>query len=147
MIDRIQLLIKSKNLTASKFADEIGVQRSGISHILSGRNNPGYDFIQKILIKYPQISAEWLILGKGEMYKSVNTSMNKQPEPNADINTLFDEDQPKYEKITDVNKSNFTESYSAKQEVSTQPAKQPSDIERIVIFYPDNTFREYKPGK
>lgn len=67
MKDRIHLLIKSKNFTAAQFADEIGVQKSGVSHILSGRNNPSLDFIQKILTRFPDISTDWLLFGKGPM--------------------------------------------------------------------------------
>jgi transcriptional regulator with XRE-family HTH domain len=67
MKERILLLIKAKNLTAAQFADEIGVQKSGVSHILSGRNNPSLDFVQKILIRFPELSTEWLIFGRGPM--------------------------------------------------------------------------------
>ena len=69
MKERLLKLITHLGYTATKFADEIGVQRSGISHILSGRNQPSYDFIVKILNKFPDMDAEWLILGKGEMLK------------------------------------------------------------------------------
>ena len=68
MKERIEKILKFEQLTASKFADIIDVQRSNVSHILSGRNNPGLDFIQKILSKFTNINAEWLLLGKGEMY-------------------------------------------------------------------------------
>jgi len=68
MNSRIQLILKTKNISASKFADEIGVQRSSISHILSGRNNPSLDFIQKTLMRFPDISPDWILTGKGSMY-------------------------------------------------------------------------------
>ncbi len=70
MKDRVQTLIKALNFTAAQFADEIGVQKSGISHILSGRNNPSLDFVQKILARFPEINLEWLIMGKGAMMKN-----------------------------------------------------------------------------
>lgn len=70
MKDRISLLIKAKNLTAAQFADEIGVQKSSISHIISGRNNASLDFIQKILITYPEVNMEWLMFGKGPLFKT-----------------------------------------------------------------------------
>ena len=76
MKDRIILLIKAKNLTAAQFADEIGVQKSSISHILSGRNNASLDFIQKILLCYPEVSMEWLMFGKGPIFKSPETVVN-----------------------------------------------------------------------
>jgi transcriptional regulator with XRE-family HTH domain len=75
MKDRITLLIKAKNLTAAQFADEIGVQKSSISHILSGRNNASLDFIQKILITYPEVNMDWLMFGKGPIFKHIETGL------------------------------------------------------------------------
>ncbi|MCX6273232.1 MAG: helix-turn-helix domain-containing protein [Bacteroidetes bacterium] len=72
MVDRIALLLKSKNITASQFADEIGVQRSSISHVLSGRNKPSLEFIQKILKRYSEINPDWLLFGKGPMNMEFN---------------------------------------------------------------------------
>lgn len=80
MVDRIQLILKVNNLTASRFADEIGVQRSSISHILSGRNMPSLDLIQKILRRYPEIDSEWLLNGKGSMLKNPVPDLFSMPE-------------------------------------------------------------------
>jgi transcriptional regulator with XRE-family HTH domain len=63
LIDRFKYLMKLNDLSASAFADEIGVQRSSISHVLSGRSKPSLEFIQKILSRYPKVSADWLIAG------------------------------------------------------------------------------------
>lgn len=73
MIDRINLIMRAKNITASQFADEINIQRSGMSHIMSGRNKPSLDFVMRVLNRYPEIDTNWLLFGKGEMYKSANT--------------------------------------------------------------------------
>ncbi len=69
MLGRIQLLLKIKNLSSSQFADEIGVQRSSISHIISGRNNPSLEFLMKILNRYPELQTDWLLFGNGSMFK------------------------------------------------------------------------------
>ena len=63
LIDRFKYLMKLNNLTASAFADEIGVQRSSVSHILSARNKPSLELIQKVLTRFPKVSADWLIAG------------------------------------------------------------------------------------
>ena len=68
MIDRINLILKAKNITARQFAEEIGIQPSGMSHILGGRNNPSLDFVTKVIRRYPEIDANWLLMGRGEMY-------------------------------------------------------------------------------
>lgn len=67
LLDRIKYIIKLDNISASAFADKINVQRSSISHILSGRNKPSLDFIQKVLSAYPKVSADWLISGRKDV--------------------------------------------------------------------------------
>lgn len=67
MIDRINLILKAKNITARQFAEEIGIQPSGMSHILGGRNNPSLDFVTKVIRRYPEIDANWLLMGRGSM--------------------------------------------------------------------------------
>jgi transcriptional regulator with XRE-family HTH domain len=71
MVERINLLLKAKNITARQFAEEIGIQPSGMSHIMSGRNNPSLDFVMKVVRRWPEVNINWLMLGKGEMYASV----------------------------------------------------------------------------
>jgi transcriptional regulator with XRE-family HTH domain len=73
MITRIKKVIQYKKLSSSAFADQVGVPRSTISHILSGRNNPSLEFIQKVLDTFPELRIEWLVRGEGNMVKSVNT--------------------------------------------------------------------------
>jgi transcriptional regulator with XRE-family HTH domain len=73
MKERIAELLIAEGLSASKFAETVGVQPSGISHILSGRNKPGYDLIVKILENFPHINPDWLLLGKRSMYRDGHT--------------------------------------------------------------------------
>lgn len=70
MNNRISQLLRVKDVTASRFADLIGVQPSNISHIISGRNKPSLDFVVKVVENFPDISLEWLMFGKGEMFTS-----------------------------------------------------------------------------
>lgn len=69
MEDRLLKLLDTEQLSSAKFADAIGVQRSSVSHILSGRNKPSFDFLQKTLKAFPMVNADWLILGEGNMYE------------------------------------------------------------------------------
>jgi len=69
MEDRLLKLLDTEQLSSSKFADVIGVQRSSVSHILTGRNKPSFDFLQKTLKAFPMLNADWLILGEGDMYE------------------------------------------------------------------------------
>ncbi len=143
MKDRIIQFLKEMNLTSTKFADQIGVQRSSISHLLSGRNKPSFDFIEKMLNAYPDVNAQWLITGKGNM-------LNNQP-------SLFHSNEPINEqnltsRESDISKQAIQEHIISKSDeinsenedkIDLHKQKQQS-IERIVIFYSDNTFKEYK---
>ncbi len=151
MIERILEIIRQKNLTPSQFAEEIGIQRSSISHLVSGRNKPSLEFIQKILIQFPDISSEWLLSGTGSMMKAQMDGENAtdtlppavtktEKNPSADeYSLLFDADQinepevqPKTDSSRQIKKKNM-------------PAPEIRQIEKIVYFYKDMTFREYYP--
>ena len=94
MQERILLLMKSFGMNPTEFADEIGVQRSSISHILSGRNNPSLDLVTKILNRFPEIDSNWLVLGKRSLVviseeKSEKIENNETSKPS---NNLFEQD-------------------------------------------------------
>jgi transcriptional regulator with XRE-family HTH domain len=137
MKDRILAFLKAENKSSSQFAEEIGVQPSGISHIISGRNKPSLDFIVKMLEKYPFLSNEWLLFGKGEMYR--DQSMQE----------LFTEARESEHK-TPVNEPGlFVDAIKkdVKMPQGTAPAvKESRDVEKIAWFYNNGTFREYFPS-
>jgi len=128
MKDRIILLIKAKNLTAAQFADEIGVQKSSISHIISGRNNASLDFIQKVLLRYPDVSMDWLMFGKGPIFRSIETSPNANNDghyeavtsvnkPPVDLFSVLAQEQVRdFSKEIDLNVKTFTEKKTIEKE-------------------------------
>ena len=69
MDKRLQQFLDAENISQAQLAETLGVARAGISHILSGRNKPGFDFLEAMAVHYPQISMDWLLTGKGRMYK------------------------------------------------------------------------------
>ena len=69
MDKRLQQFLDAENISQAQLADTLGVARAGISHILSGRNKPGFDFLEAMAVHYPQVSMDWLLTGKGRMYK------------------------------------------------------------------------------
>lgn len=141
MIDRINMLLKAKNITVSQFTQAIKIQRSGMSHILSGRNKPSLDFVLRVLKRYPEINPSWLLLGEGEMYLSdkidVQTSMFSDKNEREDIEHTLVED----------NQSTETLSKETKKTIDTIPIignkPQTRKIEKIIVLYSDNTFDEY----
>ena len=70
--NRLKKILEHYDLTASQFADHIGVQRSSISHILSGRNKPSLDFILKVIHAFTEVDLYWLLNGKGTFPKDQN---------------------------------------------------------------------------
>jgi transcriptional regulator with XRE-family HTH domain len=138
MKDRILEFLRRENKSSAQFADEIGVQPSGISHILSGRNNPSLDFILKMLGRYPFLSTDWLLFGKGEMYRDQQTpSLFDFPAYNEKLSVeeIEEPGSNNQEEIKPDNKP-FTKSDNP------APSQQTA---RIVIFYDNGTFREYFP--
>lgn len=93
MNSRISLLLRAKNISPAQLADELGVQRSGISHILNGRNKPSLDFIQKLIKSYPDVSISWLMFGTGPMmnpYPQKEEVMKENKSVNASQASLID---------------------------------------------------------
>ena len=72
MNTRLEQFLSAENLSQSQFADTIKVARASVSHILAGRNKPGWDFLTSMMKHYPNLNLEWLMTGSGKMYKSAS---------------------------------------------------------------------------
>lgn len=140
MKDRILEFLRRENKSSAQFAEEIGVQASGISHILSGRNNPSLDFILKMVGRYPFISTDWLLFGKGEMYRDNNQSVSLFDFVDAASEKHEGSDQVALEQGT-PQPGKPKEEHSEKTEYQGMKPR----TTRIVIFYEDSTFTEYHP--
>jgi transcriptional regulator with XRE-family HTH domain len=137
-------LLNTEGLSASKFADVIGVQRSSMSHILSGRNNPSLDFIQKVMRSFPHVSGDWLISGRGELTKNQGSPSLFQEIINDDNPTPYPAGQPpKLKKDVAENAQNKPDQAP---ELDMSAFVSGKKIEKVVVFYTDKTFREYNPG-
>ena len=80
MEERLKLFLAMEGLSPSQFADKLGVQRSGVSHLLSGRNKPSFEFISKMLVAYPKLNPDWLIMGTGKAYRDMPGSEGSAPD-------------------------------------------------------------------
>lgn len=145
MKERIQKIIDDKKMTPSRFADEVGLNRPAVSHILNGRNNPGLEALQRILARFTDINAAWLISGTGPIYNSSQSE--------AKIPFLFDEsaefpsdipeksEYPKENALKNAQngvKSEENQSFSVN--ITT-----PTRVKKIAVFYSDNTYEEFTP--
>lgn len=104
---RLLLFLQAQNITQSQFADTLSVARGSVSHILSGRNKPGYEFLESLALHYPSLNMDWLFTGKGSMYKDASGAVI---EPQEAPGSLF-----------------------------SQP--QTPEIDHIMVFYKDNTYK------
>ena len=149
-IKRLEILFDYYSLSASVFADKIGVQRSSLSHLLSGRNKPSLDFILKIIEVFPDVDLYWILNGKGTFPKSEAKigTINETPNPfittgntenkMEEVPNLFSE---KIAAPKNAMEEKFLNNFSNTQTSSTQ--KNESEIDRIVVFYKNGTFKNY----
>ena len=145
MNERIIKILENEGLTAAKFADRIGVQRSSISHIISGRNKPSFDFIAKTIESFPEINAEWLINGKGNIYKeekSIKSEIKKEGklfENNVKTNVgeSFENVVGSHNKDISVDKK------INKDDIAKEMVTNVTSIEKVLVLFSDGSFREY----
>ncbi|MBT3209498.1 MAG: helix-turn-helix transcriptional regulator [Bacteroidetes bacterium] len=136
MKSRIERFIRENNITSAKLADSINVNRASISHILSGRNLPSFDFISKFLKRYNEIDANWLMIGKGEMYK--NQISNTIPFRNIDE---LDKSVEAKQKLNLTKPTPIVENELISNE--TIDTKKQTKVEKVLIFYSDNRIEEF----
>jgi transcriptional regulator with XRE-family HTH domain len=142
MKDRIIEFLRAENKSSAQFAEEIGVQPSGISHILSGRNNPSLDFVLKMLEKYQFLSTEWLLFGKGTMYKDVRIqTLFDQETMNETGNTQDNKLLKEPEESTQV----IAQTSQIKRTEADEQIKSGQSVTRIIWFYDDHSYDEFFP--
>ncbi|WP_149275912.1 helix-turn-helix domain-containing protein [Pareuzebyella sediminis] len=112
-IARLEYLLKYYDISASSFADKVGVQRSSISHLLSGRNKPSLEFVLKVIQKFPEVNLYWLLNGKGSFPQETKKKFTPMPKESPEQGEL------------------------------KERAEKPKKIQRIVIFYSDGSFEAY----
>ena len=122
--ERIEKVKDTLGLTARQFAAEIHVQPGTISNMMAGRNNPSLEVMKRIMERYPTLNPEWLIAGKGDMWRTV-------PGEQAG---LFDQlpPDPKDKKTRTAQKE--------EPQVVAAPTKQ---IKNIVVYFTDGTYEEF----
>ncbi len=149
---RIQKIMDHYAVSASSFADYMGVGRSSISHILSGRNKPSLDFVMKIVEAYTDVDMQWLLYGKGTFPKSENV-IAEEKKPEQDTPIISQQTSPPIEKpnqdlfSTPISQEEISQPKTPLVEKIPLPVYTDNDIDRIVIFYTDGTFNSYQMKK
>lgn len=131
LILRLKEVIAHYKLSASNFADRIDVQRSSISHLLSGRNKPSLDFVMKVVDEFEEVDLYWLLYGKGSFPKSemhtIQKNENEAKMTKNDTLSLFTQNEQEVESISNTR---FSEGLKK--------------IIKVILLYEDGTFEEYK---
>ena len=147
MREKLLNLMKSEQLTASKLAELLDIQPSGISHILSGRNKPSFDLVQKILRRFPRVNPDWLLLDKDEMYRTIDI----EPKPAA-LQSISTEEldgtmQQSPASGMTAPATNSSSASTPAQQIAAAYAPKSGNVKRVIILFDDHTFESYEVSR
>ena len=131
---RLQKILEYYSLSATSFSEKIDFNRSTISHLLSGRNKPSLEFVMKVLHQFPEVQLYWLLNGTGNFPSS---SYEKSTNTSNDTFTASESETQKTKCEAVIEKS-------ASETKTDGASKNSSEIERIIIFYQDGSFKAYQ---
>lgn len=149
--ERLLQIFEYYSLSSTQFADKIGVQRSTLSHLLSNRNKPSLDFLLKIIEHFPELNLYWLADGSKQMFSQKNetdqnfkTSSNLTEDITQNANDFeIDDVEESSLHATKENVENLVQ-YEVPQKIMDMSVEQNLEIDYIVIFYKDGSFKRYK---
>jgi len=119
---RLLQFLQAENITQTQLADTLSVARGSVSNILAGRNKPGYDFLESLILHYPNLNLEWLLSGKGKMYHENENGMPIESTPQVDEPVQLDL-------------------------FSLQSPSSNREISKIMVFFSDKTFQEFRQSE
>jgi transcriptional regulator with XRE-family HTH domain len=155
MREKLLDLMKNEGLKPSQLAEQLEINPAGISHILAGRNKPGFDLLQKILRRFPRINPDWLLLDSDKMYRDeypaaspgqqasrTTAAQTASPESGNDLFTptlpgglRADEKQTQDADGHDGSATLFPPALFGK-----------ANVKRVVVLYDDQTFESFTPS-
>ena len=149
MIDRIKSLMGEKKMSATQFSDEIGIQRSSLSHVLSGRNKPSLDFMLKIKNRFSDINLNWLLLGQENMLQNFEDEEIQDDNSNrldivsdSRIGLNVGRRPNKKENFEDYSVAKKNKDKSTDFQSAIQSEKK---LKQVILLYNDDTFSTYHP--
>ena len=147
MREKLLNLMKSEQLTASKLAELLDIQPSGISHILSGRNKPSFDLVQKILRRFPRVNPDWLLLDKDEMYRTIDIEPNHATSQSISTEELDDTIQQSQASGMTASATNPTSAPTPAQQIAAAYAPKNENVKRVIVLFDDHTFESYEVSR
>ena len=145
MHNRLKQFLAAENISQAQFADRIKIGKANVSHVLAGRNKPGYDFISAIMAGFPQLNINWLFFGTGKMYNSTPSVPNSADFDSQD--SIFPDYQP------DLLFANYDHEPAQPQNIQAsitsdtlvevpQVVVKQRSVSKVIIMYDDGTFQE-----
>ncbi len=134
LTERIRQLMEQLGMNKKIFSEKIGENPSKISHIFMGRNNPSLDMLQKILRAFPDVSTDWLIMGRGESL----LNNERQKIDDHELSGLENKNDKQEQKQEDNDENNV----NAKENNASIAAANNLRIKKIIILYEDGSFEE-----
>lgn len=144
-VKRLEIILDYYGLNASSFADKIGVQRSSMSHLLSGRNKPSLDFVMKILDVFPEVDLYWILIGKGNFPKSENEDTSKFQNLNAPAPSKENYSEENLFSKLNIEEEEKSISKNLSENKKPNLSFENDEIDKIVFFYKNGTFKLYIP--
>ena len=147
-IKRLEKILDYYNLNASSFADKIGVQRSSLSHLLSGRNKPSLDFVLKISEVFPEVDLYWILNGEGTFPKG-DTKLEQKTiaplESKIVTETVFEKKNSPEDLFSKMESSPIENKKIETSDTSKQLQNfnNNGEVDKIVFFYKNGTFKIY----
>ena len=150
---QLQKIMHHCGLSTTELADKIMVPKATISHLISERNKPSLEFIMKLHTTFPTLNLEWLIYEKEPFLitesdpKSIEKDQIETPVLDEileveTVNEIENENQSENE-IEEIEPKNIS------QNITENPKNilsfQSKEIDCIVIFYNDGSFKKYNP--
>lgn len=150
-MEQIRYIMEHYDLSATHLADKLGIQRSTISHLLSGRNNPSIDLLRRIITNFPDINEAWLLSGHGSPLKQQEKSTTVEVSDDSTKNKqdTFVNNSIPLVKETFVNSSSRSQDLdtNVNEDESARTNVNESEVEQILVFYRDGTFKYFRPRK
>jgi len=156
MEDRIRKFMEYKGITPSELADTIGVQRSNVTHVLKSRNKPSFQFIEKMLQVYPDLNAKWLLLGTGPMVETTakgRTLFDQLTEPVRTQSPLPEKSEikPQVEEPAPIETKEIVAPPPVEKKIENNVIQDQffspeKPVERLIVFFKDQTFKVYYPS-
>ena len=144
MNNRLQQFLSAENISQAQLADTLKVARAGISHILAGRNKPSYDFIYNLMLHYPRLNLEWLMFGKGKLYRDMENKgaakLSYAPE------LLFSEEEQLDDSAETIEESSIETGITSESipvDNKTQITTVQRNIKKVLILFDDGSFQEF----